>query len=76
MTHKPDTKTGEPDIYSPFDSEDEPPLRLSKRQSLSPSLSQDYTNMDDQPPQICHDSPRFKPFILLLGLVNISFVTS
>ena len=26
------------------------------------SLSQDYTNLDDQLPQMCHDSPRFKPF--------------
>ena len=22
----------------------------------------DYTNLDDQPQQTCHDSPRFKPF--------------
>ena len=26
------------------------------------SLSQDYTNLDDQLPQTCHNSPRFKPF--------------
>ena len=26
------------------------------------SLSQDYTNLDDQLPQTYHDSPRFKPF--------------
>ena len=29
------------------------------------SLSQDYTNLDDQLPQTCHDSPRFKPFTLI-----------
>ena len=28
------------------------------------SLSQDYTNLDDQLPLTCHDSPRFKPFTL------------
>ena len=28
------------------------------------SLSQDYTNLDDQLPQTCHDSPRFKSFTL------------
>ena len=28
------------------------------------SLSQDYTNLDDQLPQTCYDSPRFKPFTL------------
>ena len=28
-------------------------------------LSQDYTNLDDQFPQTCHDSPRFKPFTLI-----------
>ena len=27
--------------------------RVSKRQSLQPSLSQDYTNLDDQLPQTC-----------------------
>ena len=29
-----------------------------------PGLSQDYTNLDDQLSQTCHDSPRFKPFTL------------
>ena len=28
------------------------------------SLSQDYNNLEDQLPQTCHDSPRFKPFTL------------
>ena len=34
------------------------------------SLSQDYTNLDDQLPQTCHDSPRFKPFTLWKNLLK------
>ena len=35
------------------------------------SLFQDYTNLDDQFPQTCHDSPRFKPFTLLRYCFNM-----
>ena len=28
------------------------------------SPSQDYTNLDDQLPQTCNDTPTFKPFTL------------
>ena len=34
------------------------------------SLSRDYTNLDDQLPQTCHDSPRFKPFTLSSGYLK------
>ena len=40
------------------------------------SLSQGYNNLDDQLPQTCHDSPRFKPFTLkysVYGTLRIIF---
>ena len=39
--------------------------------SSTNSLSQDYTNLDDQLPQTCHDSPRFKPFTVKNLFTNI-----
>ena len=34
------------------------------------SLSQDYTDLDDQLRQTCHDPPRFKPFTLCTASIT------
>ena len=36
------------------------------------SLSKDYINLDYQLPQTCHNSPRFKPFTLIVGPARLA----
>ena len=39
------------------------------------SLSGDCTNLDDQPPRKCRDSPGFKPFTLLVLTAGETLLT-
>ena len=39
------------------------------------SLSQDFTNLDDQPSQTLTDTPGFKPFTLYVSVLYVALTT-
>ena len=43
--------------------------------TINNSLSQDFTNLDDQPSQTLTDTPGFKPFTLYVSVLYVALTT-